>query len=143
MFNRRFYVRTIGWVKINEQDSTAEKSRKAVNKCIHDLSHGFKDYNDVVARRGSSKSLFVSYLFNNNNKTINKGKDLSMDFEDDHLVLIDRFENKVLNKQAITSIRVWVLVVIMDCKNYFIFKNSFLHDRIIFYLFLDMGKMGI
>jgi hypothetical protein len=51
-FNRRFYVRTLGWVKINEQDLTAEKSSKAVNKCIHDLSHGFKDYNDVVARWG-------------------------------------------------------------------------------------------
>ena len=51
-FNRRFYVRTLGWVKIAEQDLTAEKSSKAVNKCIHDLSHGFKDYNDVVARWG-------------------------------------------------------------------------------------------
>ena len=30
-----------------------------------------------------------------------------MDIEDDFLVLVDPIENKVLNKQAITSIRVW------------------------------------
>ena len=57
-FNRRFYVRTLGWVKINEQDLTAEKSSKAVNKCIHDLSHGFKDYNDVVARWGEVRGFY-------------------------------------------------------------------------------------
>lgn len=30
-----------------------------------------------------------------------------MDIEDDYLVMVDPIENKVLNKQAITSIRVW------------------------------------
>jgi amyloid beta (A4) precursor protein-binding family B protein 2 (Fe65-like) len=87
-FHRRFYVRSLGWVRISEHDLTLEKSSKAVNKCIHDLSHGFKDYNDVVARWG-------------------EGKDLFMDIEDEYLLLVDPIENKVLNKQAITSIRVW------------------------------------
>ena len=54
-FHRRFCVRTLGWVKIAEHDLTHERSSKAVNKCIHDLSHGFKDYNDVVARWGEVK----------------------------------------------------------------------------------------
>ena len=48
----RFYVRTLGWVNIEESDLTPERSSKAVNKCINDLSRGVKDFNDVVARWG-------------------------------------------------------------------------------------------
>lgn len=57
-FNRRFHVRSLGWVRINEEDLTHEKCSKAVNKCIHDLSHGFKDYNDCVSKWGE-----VIYFF--------------------------------------------------------------------------------
>lgn len=58
---KRFYVRSLGWVKIDENDLTPEKSSKAVNKCINDLSRGFKDINDVVARWGEViKSKFKS-----------------------------------------------------------------------------------
>jgi hypothetical protein len=52
----RFYVRSLGWIKINEQDLTPEKSSKAVNKCINDLSRGTNDFNDVVARWGDVKA---------------------------------------------------------------------------------------
>lgn len=57
----RFYVRSLGWVKINEHDLTPEKSSKAVNKCINDLSRGTKDFNDVVARWGDVT--FDSFIF--------------------------------------------------------------------------------
>ena len=30
-----------------------------------------------------------------------------MDIEDDYLVLVDPIKNKILNRQSITSIRVW------------------------------------
>jgi hypothetical protein len=84
----RFYVRSLGWVKIDESDLTPERSSKAVNKCINDLSRGIKDINDVVARWG-------------------QGKDLYMDLQDNILLLIDPIDEKILNKQSITSIRVW------------------------------------
>lgn len=48
----RFYVRSLGWVCINEDDLTPEKSSRAVNKCINELSRGVKDFNDVIARWG-------------------------------------------------------------------------------------------
>ena len=48
----RFYVRSLGWVKIDENDLTPERSSKAVNKCINDLSRGLRDLNDVVSRWG-------------------------------------------------------------------------------------------
>jgi amyloid beta A4 precursor protein-binding family B member 2 len=36
-----------------------------------------------------------------------QGKDLFMDLEDTYLILIDPKDEKILNKQPITSIRVW------------------------------------
>ena len=68
----RFYVRSLGWVKIDENDLTPERSSKAVNKCINDLSRGIKDLNDVVARWG-------------------QGKDLYLDLQDSYLMLTDLF----------------------------------------------------
>lgn len=48
----RFAVRSLGWVEIAEADLTPERSSKAVNKCIVDLSMGRKDILDVVGRWG-------------------------------------------------------------------------------------------
>ncbi len=48
----RFYVRSLGWIKIDENDLTPERSSKAVNRCINDLSRGVNDFNDAVARWG-------------------------------------------------------------------------------------------
>ncbi len=53
---QRFYVRSMGWIKIDEDDLTPEKSSKAVNKCINDLSRGLNDFNDSVARWGEVRS---------------------------------------------------------------------------------------
>jgi len=48
----RFPVRSLGWVRIAEEDLTPERSSRAVNKCIVDLSLGRNDINDVVGRWG-------------------------------------------------------------------------------------------
>ena len=48
----RFAVRSLGWVRIAEEDLTPERSSKAVNKCIVNLSLGRNDLNDVVGRWG-------------------------------------------------------------------------------------------
>jgi amyloid beta (A4) precursor protein-binding family B protein 2 (Fe65-like) len=97
----RFYVRSLGWVKIDEKDLTPDRSSQAVNKCINDLSKGKKDFNDVVARWG-------------------QGKDLYMDLSDNCLFLIDPSDEKILNKLSLTSIRVWG--VGRDNRRYFIYE---------------------
>ena len=48
----KFAVRSLGWVPIAEEDLTPERSSKAVNKCIVDLSLGRNDINDGVGRWG-------------------------------------------------------------------------------------------
>lgn len=48
----RFSVRSLGWVEIAEEDLTPERSSKAVNKCILDLSFGKNDLLDVIGRWG-------------------------------------------------------------------------------------------
>ena len=61
----RFAVRSLGWVRIAEEDLTPERSSKAVNKCIVDLSLGRNDINDVVGRWGdvSMAVLFCLTVF--------------------------------------------------------------------------------
>nr|XP_008192626.1 PREDICTED: protein Fe65 homolog isoform X4 [Tribolium castaneum] len=84
----RFAVRSLGWVEIAEEDLTPERSSKAVNKCIVDLSVGKNDLLDVVGRWGD-------------------GKDLFMDLDEGALKLIDPENLTVLNTQPIHTIRVW------------------------------------
>lgn len=48
----RFAVRSLGWVTISERDLTPERSSKAVNRCIVELSLGRNNFNDVVGRWG-------------------------------------------------------------------------------------------
>lgn len=84
----RFAVRSLGWVEIAEEDLTPERSSKAVNKCIVDLSLGRNDLLDVVGRWGD-------------------GKDLFMDLDEGALKLIDPENFTVLNTQPIHTIRVW------------------------------------
>ena len=57
----RFSVRSLGWVEIAEEDLTPERSSKAVNRCIVDLSLGRNDLLDVVGRWGEVK--IISCLF--------------------------------------------------------------------------------
>ncbi|KAJ8938632.1 hypothetical protein NQ318_015931 [Aromia moschata] len=84
----RFAVRSLGWVEISEEDLTPERSSKAVNKCIVDLSLGKNDLLDVVGRWGD-------------------GKDLFMDLDEGALKLFDPENLTVLNTQPIHTIRVW------------------------------------
>ncbi|GIY86102.1 protein Fe65 homolog [Caerostris darwini] len=84
----RFAVRSLGWVEIAEADLTPERSSKAVNKCIVDLSIGRNDILDIVGRWGD-------------------GKDLFMDLDDYSLRLMDTQDLTVLNTQPIHTIRVW------------------------------------
>lgn len=84
----RFAVRSLGWVEIAEDDLTPERSSKAVNKCIVDLSLGRNDLIDNVGRWGD-------------------GKDLFMDLDEGALKLIDPENLTVLNTQPIHTIRVW------------------------------------
>ena len=57
----RYAVSSLGWVPIAEEDLTPERSNKAVNKCIVDLTLGCNDFNDVVGRWGDV-SYFLRYL---------------------------------------------------------------------------------
>nr|XP_029713760.1 protein Fe65 homolog isoform X4 [Aedes albopictus]XP_029713761.1 protein Fe65 homolog isoform X4 [Aedes albopictus]XP_029713762.1 protein Fe65 homolog isoform X4 [Aedes albopictus]XP_029713763.1 protein Fe65 homolog isoform X4 [Aedes albopictus] len=84
----RFAVRSLGWVEIAEEDLTPERSSKAVNKCIVDLSLGRNEMLDVVGRWGD-------------------GKDLFMDLDEGALKLIDPETLTILNSQPIHTIRVW------------------------------------
>uniref|UniRef100_A0A8D8LJ95 Protein Fe65 homolog n=1 Tax=Cacopsylla melanoneura TaxID=428564 RepID=A0A8D8LJ95_9HEMI len=84
----RFAVRSLGWVEISEHDLTPERSSKAVNKCIVDLSLGRNDLMDNVGRWGD-------------------GKDLFMDLDEGALKLTDPENLTVLNTQPIHTIRVW------------------------------------
>ena len=57
----RFAVRSLGWVIIAEDDLTPERSSKAVNKCIMDLSLGRHDINDTVGRWGDVSGESLSF----------------------------------------------------------------------------------
>lgn len=60
----RFAVRSLGWVEIAEEDLTPERSSKAVNKCILDLSFGKNDLLDVVGRWGDvSRCSFIAFIY--------------------------------------------------------------------------------
>nr|CAD7402202.1 unnamed protein product [Timema cristinae] len=91
----RFAVRSLGWVEIAEEDLTPERSSRAVNKCIVDLSLGRNDLLDVVGRWGD-------------------GKDLFMDLDEGALKLIDPENLTVLNTQPIHTIRVDFAYVARD-----------------------------
>lgn len=58
----RFAVRSLGWVEISEEDLTPERSSKAVNKCIVDLSLGKNDLLDVVGRWGDVSCIYLVWF---------------------------------------------------------------------------------
>lgn len=99
-------------MEIAEEDLTPERSSKAVNKCIVDLSLGKNDLLDVVGRWGDVSFTFFFLIFY---ITINflfpffllKGKDLFMDLDEGALKLFDPENLTVLNTQPIHTIRVW------------------------------------
>ncbi|CAF0963806.1 unnamed protein product [Adineta steineri] len=81
----RFYVRSLGWTIIDEEDLTSDKSSRAVNRCIYELTNGI---NDSISSWGD-------------------GKDLYMDINNKEIVLIDPRESTIIHKQSIPSIKVW------------------------------------
>uniref|UniRef100_A0A146LW99 Amyloid beta A4 protein-binding family B member 2 n=1 Tax=Lygus hesperus TaxID=30085 RepID=A0A146LW99_LYGHE len=87
----RFAVRSLGWVEICESDLTPERSSRAVNRCILELSAGKHGFIDNVGRWGD-------------------GKDLFMDLDEGALKLIDPESLTILNTQPIHTIRVWGVV---------------------------------
>lgn len=52
----RFAVRSLGWIEIAEEDLTPEKSSRAVNKAIVDLSTGRNDIMDNISKWGDVSS---------------------------------------------------------------------------------------
>lgn len=111
----RFAVRSLGWVEIAEEDLTPERSSKAVNKCIVDLSLGRNDLLDVVGRWGDVSFIAISLSVYCYTKFLTmfalflflQGKDLFMDLDEGALKLIDPENLTILNTQPIHTIRVW------------------------------------
>ncbi|KAJ1374349.1 Protein Fe65 [Parelaphostrongylus tenuis] len=84
----RFAVRSLGWTEIAEEDLTAERSSRAVNRAIVDLSTGRNDVIDNVSKWGD-------------------GRELIMELDDNELSLIDPDTLKVIHTEKIQQIRVW------------------------------------
>lgn len=108
----RFAVRSLGWTEIAEEDLTPERSSKAVNKCIVDLSLGRNDLLDVVGRWGDVGIDRVNPIrfearWKRNVENFFQGKDLFMDLDEGALKLIDPENLTVLNTQPIHTVRVW------------------------------------
>ncbi|CAF1644431.1 unnamed protein product [Adineta ricciae] len=81
----RFYVRSLGCTILNEEDLTSDRSSRAVNRCISELTNGI---NDCIHRWGD-------------------GKDLYMDISKTDILLINPSEMTILHKQSIPSIKIW------------------------------------
>ncbi|KAK6056362.1 hypothetical protein COOONC_06132, partial [Cooperia oncophora] len=58
----RFAVRSLGWTEIAEEDLTAERSSRAVNRAIVDLSTGRNDVMDNVSKWGDVSASFIEYF---------------------------------------------------------------------------------
>uniref|UniRef100_A0A5S6QJR0 PID domain-containing protein n=1 Tax=Trichuris muris TaxID=70415 RepID=A0A5S6QJR0_TRIMR len=84
----RFAVRSLGWTEISEENLTPERSSRAVNRAIVDLSTGRNDFMENVAKWGD-------------------GKELIMELDDHDLRLCDPDTGAVLHVQPIHLIRVW------------------------------------
>ncbi|CAI4232121.1 unnamed protein product [Auanema sp. JU1783] len=84
----RFAVRSLGWTEISEEDLTAERSSRAVNRAIVDLSTGRNDLMDNVSKWGD-------------------GRELIMELDDNELSLIDPDTMTVIHSERIQQIRVW------------------------------------
>ncbi|CDW58009.1 PID domain containing protein [Trichuris trichiura] len=84
----RFAVRSLGWIEIAEKNLTPERSSRAVNRAIVDLSTGRNDYMENVAKWGD-------------------GKELIMELDDHDLRLCDSDSGAILHAQPIHLIRVW------------------------------------
>lgn len=78
-------MRSLGWTEIAEEELTAERSSRAVNRAIIELSTGIMDN---VAKWGD-------------------GRELIMELDDNELRLIDPDTMNVVHSERIQQIRVW------------------------------------
>ncbi|OZC06940.1 phosphotyrosine interaction domain protein [Onchocerca flexuosa] len=92
----RFAVRSLGWTEISEEDLTPEKSSRAVNRAIVDLSTGRNDILDNVSKWGD-KSILNDF----------QGRELIMQLDDSDLTLIDPDTMSVVHTERMQHIRVW------------------------------------
>uniref|UniRef100_A0A915EA87 WW domain-containing protein n=1 Tax=Ditylenchus dipsaci TaxID=166011 RepID=A0A915EA87_9BILA len=83
----RFMVRSLGWLEIPEEELTAERSTRAVNKAILELSSSAHRIPDTEKWGG--------------------GKELILELNDKELTLLDPENMNVVNKHTIQQIRVW------------------------------------
>uniref|UniRef100_A0AAF5Q3C5 Uncharacterized protein n=1 Tax=Wuchereria bancrofti TaxID=6293 RepID=A0AAF5Q3C5_WUCBA len=84
----RFAVRCLGWTEIPEEDLTPEKSSRAVNRAIVDLSTGRNDILDNVSKWGD-------------------GRELLMELDKSDLKLVDPDTMSVVHTERMQDIRVW------------------------------------
>uniref|UniRef100_A0A1I7Z1R3 WW domain-containing protein n=1 Tax=Steinernema glaseri TaxID=37863 RepID=A0A1I7Z1R3_9BILA len=82
----RFAVRSLGWTEIAEEELTAERSSRAVNRAIVDLAGGLTM--DNVSKWGD-------------------GRELIMELDDQDLTLLDPDTMNVVHSEKIQQIRVW------------------------------------
>lgn len=78
-------MRSLGWTEISENDLTADRSSRAVNKAIIDLSSGSQE----------------------NTPKWGDGKELIMELNDNQLLLIDPETLETVHSEKIQQIRVW------------------------------------
>ncbi|GMT19132.1 hypothetical protein PFISCL1PPCAC_28649, partial [Pristionchus fissidentatus] len=83
----RFAVRSLGWVEIGEEEMSAERSSRAVNAAIAQLSNG-RGMEDGVAKWGD-------------------GRELIMEMDDNELRLLDPHSMASIHTEKIHNIRVW------------------------------------
>ncbi|CEF67759.1 WW domain and PTB/PI domain and Pleckstrin homology-like domain-containing protein [Strongyloides ratti] len=81
----RFLVRSLGWTTIQEEDLTADRSSKAVNRCIQELSNGLMDN---VVKWG-------------------EGRELIMELDDNDMILMNPDTMGIIHSEPISHIRVW------------------------------------
>ncbi|KAG0424881.1 hypothetical protein HPB47_027915 [Ixodes persulcatus] len=85
----RFAVRSLGWSEIPEEELSPERSSRAVNRCIVDLSLGRgRALPDGVGRWG-------------------EGRDLLLELDQDQLRLLGPQGEEPLHVQPLHAIRVW------------------------------------
>uniref|UniRef100_A0A0N4Z2I0 PID domain-containing protein n=1 Tax=Parastrongyloides trichosuri TaxID=131310 RepID=A0A0N4Z2I0_PARTI len=81
----RFLVRSLGWTTIAEEDLTPERSSKAVNRCIQELSNGLMDN---VVKWG-------------------EGRELIMELDNNEMILMNPDSMGIIHSEPINHIRVW------------------------------------
>ncbi|XP_064481405.1 protein Fe65 homolog [Ornithodoros turicata] len=92
----RFAVRSLGWAEVPEEDLTPERSSRAVNRCIVDLSQG-----RVRGAQGNQGGILDGV------GRWGEGRDLLLELDGNQLRLLRPRDSAVLHCQPLHAIRVW------------------------------------